>query len=448
MKAPKDKAIFKEKVPTSSKQPIAPSGSKPAPRKGTDDVSDAEFYDAVKNVVFEEAGMPIDPLLTSVQLSGYAKTIKNYKKTGNVSNIAAAAKKAALANKRKKYGKSTSFAGQLSGMGAQSMTGGQIYAQKILQHQQSVWGTVDPKTASQIKQPPPGRVGAVNTEKITEMMQQQQKQQADTTPTTLYTGVSSLLSGSQSPLPQAYGAEDSKLTSISKTVTQSFDALVKGGIKIGDGKVQQVKLSSSPTGGILGVNQKIIPQQDMKKSVSTVSTNTAAIMSLTPVTATTMSLTAPTTTTSISAVTTNIIPMTQQAKSMLSGSYSTMSALNTMLASGLKDGSLLKSNVNRITPVRVTPSIAPPMAPRVLPATLPIVPILPWTKPHQRRQQKRYKKKSGKAYWQTPQNWYEPYYWGGKDQMGPGYTVFKGKEPAKVRKYDQKWFGMDLGNLW
>ena len=195
MKSPPDKAIFKEKVPGSNRADGWEDGT-PAPRKGTDDVSDTEFYDAVKNVVFEEAGMPIDPLLTSVQLSGYAKTIKNFKKTGSVSNIAAAAKKAALANKRKKYGKSTSFAGQLSGMGAQSMTGGQIYAQKILQHQQSVWGTVDPKTASQIKQPPPGRVGAVNTEKITEMMQQQQKQQADTTPTTLYTGVSSLLSGS------------------------------------------------------------------------------------------------------------------------------------------------------------------------------------------------------------------------------------------------------------
>lgn len=53
------------------------------------------------------------------------------------------------------------------------------------------------------------------------------------------------------------------------------------------------------------------------------------------------------------------------------------------------------------------------------------------------------KKKSKKTYWQTPQWWYQPYYWGGKDQLGSGYTVFTGKEPGKVRKYEKKYFGYE-----
>jgi hypothetical protein len=53
------------------------------------------------------------------------------------------------------------------------------------------------------------------------------------------------------------------------------------------------------------------------------------------------------------------------------------------------------------------------------------------------------KKKKKKQYWQTPQWWYQPYYWGGKDQTGSGYVTFTGAEPAKVRKYDKKYFGYE-----
>jgi hypothetical protein len=94
-----------------------------------------------------------------------------------------------------------------------------------------------------------------------------------------------------------------------------------------------------------------------------------------------------------------------------------------------------------------TPPIMPP---RVIPAR--VIPVLPAFaayvpgnyKPRPKKTFKKGKKK--KTWWQTPENWYEPYYWGGKDQMGAGYVTFTGKEPAKVKKYEKKFFGIGVND--
>ena len=59
---------------------------------------------------------------------------------------------------------------------------------------------------------------------------------------------------------------------------------------------------------------------------------------------------------------------------------------------------------------------------------------------------KRKKAKKKKTWWQTPENWWQPYYWGGKDQQGAGYVTFTGKEPAKVKKYEKKYFGIGVND--
>jgi hypothetical protein len=95
----------------------------------------------------------------------------------------------------------------------------------------------------------------------------------------------------------------------------------------------------------------------------------------------------------------------------------------------------------------VPPPIIPP---RVVPArVIPVLPAFAAYIPGDRMQQpkrkiKKWKKK--KTWWQTPENWYEPYYWGGKDQMGAGYVTFTGKEPGKVKKYEKKFFGIGVND--
>lgn len=250
-------------------------------------------------------------------------------------------------------------------------------------------------------------------------------------------GLSSLF---QQPLgiPQAYGQEESQLESIQQTVQSSFDGITKGGVKIGENIQQTVKLSDSPTGGILGVNRNLIPQQTIDTEISATmftgiaqASAQASVQASTPIQAGGLS--------TVAAYTTRTTTDLNQLIGQFSPQSFTPATPRTALQSQILQ--------------RVMPSDRPlsrPMAgmPRITPPILPVIPLTPYGQPMKQRRPRRYKKKSGKAYWQTPQNWYDPYYWGGKDQLGPGYTVFKGKEPAKVRKYDQKYFGMDLGNLW
>jgi len=81
-----------------------------------------------------------------------------------------------------------------------------------------------------------------------------------------------------------------------------------------------------------------------------------------------------------------------------------------------------------------------------------IVPLAPFFPPeniHGPSRRRRYFKPSNpqkKTWWQTPENWWQPYYWGGKDQTGAGYVTFKGKEPGKVKKYEKKHFGIGVGD--
>jgi hypothetical protein len=91
----------------------------------------------------------------------------------------------------------------------------------------------------------------------------------------------------------------------------------------------------------------------------------------------------------------------------------------------------------------------PPITKPPITNIFPIVPVIPKFPAQGRpfkytRVRKRVRHK--KTWWQTPANWYEPYYWGGKNQEGPGYVTFKGREPGKVRKYEKKYFGIGVGD--
>ena len=91
------------------------------------------------------------------------------------------------------------------------------------------------------------------------------------------------------------------------------------------------------------------------------------------------------------------------------------------------------------------PPVTVPKPPFVFPIN-PVIPIgLPRSR-YSRISRPRKKDKKKKTWWQTPANWYEPYYWGGKNQEGPGYVTFKGREPGKVRKYEKKYFGIGVGD--
>ena len=101
------------------------------------------------------------------------------------------------------------------------------------------------------------------------------------------------------------------------------------------------------------------------------------------------------------------------------------------------------------TPPKPKPFIPPPppptppgiTPPRIVPP--PFFPVLnmPGGSNVARRQNDTPKRKKKKTWWQTPENWYDPYYWGGKNQEGTGYITFTGKEPSKVKKYEKKFFG-------
>ena len=79
----------------------------------------------------------------------------------------------------------------------------------------------------------------------------------------------------------------------------------------------------------------------------------------------------------------------------------------------------------------------------------PIIPVFSSFDPVQdamRRRNMRPRLKKKKTWWQTPENWYEPYYWGGKNQTGTGYINFTGKEPGKVKKYEKRHFGIGVND--
>ena len=258
------------------------------------------------------------------------------------------------------------------------------------------------------------------------------------------------------PIPQAY-AEPNRMESISDTVRYTLDGVVTGGERIGINTKQDVKLSNSPSGGILGVNTNLIPSQKMDESVN-ISTSTMSGLG--------QIISAP------QKMDSSFSPLVAQSNIIISGTNPmtttvTGSQMRDMLYQNIKPiigpfsftsaataQELRTVTAQKMAPVQQNPfgwQTVPkvtPGRPRVIPPVMPVIPLGNFGRPQVRRKRPRFKKKSGKAYWQTPQNWYEPYYWGGKDQMGSGYTVFKGREPSKVRKYDQKWFGLDLGNLW
>ena len=95
---------------------------------------------------------------------------------------------------------------------------------------------------------------------------------------------------------------------------------------------------------------------------------------------------------------------------------------------------------------RIIPPPPPPPPPGITPPRIvppPFFPVLnmPGGSNVARRQNDTPKRKKKKTWWQTPENWYDPYYWGGKNQEGTGYITFTGKEPSKVKKYEKKFFG-------
>jgi hypothetical protein len=99
----------------------------------------------------------------------------------------------------------------------------------------------------------------------------------------------------------------------------------------------------------------------------------------------------------------------------------------------------------RTNPVINKPVLPKPMEQRFVPTGF-IFPLYDPVEAAKQRRSKIKKKKTKKTWWQTPENWYEPYYWGGKNQMGSGYVTFTGKEPAKVRKYEKRFFGIGVND--
>ena len=441
---PGETVIWKD-VPVSNVGPY-PKGVNPKIKNNTginqnpfkrniNQLSDADFKESIRAIVFEGAGISTtDRLDTSRHLAPSATQIQQYQ---NLMNAAANAKKGGTGNLAKSLSGSAK-ANVIGTPGSSSTMRGVIEAQQKINTAQRTWTKVSEKASE--------RINPLSDDKITGAMGKERPgfagQVAGQEPPSFMGGLQSMLTGSESPFPQAF-AEENRLTSISNTVTSSFDGITKGGLSIAVNNQQEVKMSNSPSGGILGVNQNLIPQQSMTDSISTGTTSIPGF-----------AMALPTLSSTITGASSNIIPRTQEAVSLLSQtgiSTTTTSMYNQILSAKLREGSMLRTDLGqnpRILPTSFQRVISAPMTPRVLPGPLPVIPLGMYGKPRPRRQQKRYKKKTGKAYWQTPQNWYEPYYWGGKDQMGSGYTVFKGREPAKVRKYDQKWFGMDLGNLW
>jgi hypothetical protein len=424
---PGEKVIWKEDPQLTLGNNIRTGPFKPF-KKNINQLSDEDFKESIRSIVFEGAGISTtDKLDTSKHLAPSATQINQYKK---FMNAAANQKKGGTGNLAKSLSGSvkSNFIGP---PGSSPTMGAVIAAQQKINTASRSWSKVSEKASQRINPVPDDQItGAIAKGK------QIQGQE----PPSFMGGIQSMFMGSE--LPQAH-AEENRLTSISNTVTSSFDGITKGGINIAINHQQKVKMSNSPSGGILGVNQNLIPQQSMKDSVSTGSATIPGF-----------AMVLPTLSSTITGASSQIIPQTQEAVSLLSQtgiSTTTASIYNQILSSKLREGSMLRSDLvqnPRVMPASFQRIMSAPLTPRVLPGPLPIIPLGVYGQPQPRRQQKRYKKKSGKAYWQTPQNWYEPYYWGGKDQMGSGYTVFKGKEPAKVKKYDQKWFGMDLGNLW
>ena len=93
----------------------------------------------------------------------------------------------------------------------------------------------------------------------------------------------------------------------------------------------------------------------------------------------------------------------------------------------------------------VVPVVPKPIPQRVMPVA-PAFPLYNPGDPKKRPRRTYGKNKKKKTWWQTPENWYEPYYWGGKNQEGQGYVTFTGKEPAKVKKYEKKFFGIGVND--
>jgi len=119
---------------------------------------------------------------------------------------------------------------------------------------------------------------------------------------------------------------------------------------------------------------------------------------------------------------------------------------------GIKQGQAYKQSLAILPKPKLQEQLAPlePLTPKPIPPrVLPIAPLFPLYNPGdpKRRPRRRYgKAKKKKTWWQTPENWWQPYYWGGKDQQGAGYVTFTGKEPAKVKKYEKKYFGIGVND--
>ena len=119
---------------------------------------------------------------------------------------------------------------------------------------------------------------------------------------------------------------------------------------------------------------------------------------------------------------------------------------------GIKQGEAYKQSLAILPRPKLQEQLTSlePVTPKPIPPrVLPIAPLFPLYDPGdpKRRPRRRYgKAKKKKTWWQTPENWWQPYYWGGKDQQGAGYVTFTGKEPAKVKKYEKKYFGIGVND--
>ena len=141
---------------------------------------------------------------------------------------------------------------------------------------------------------------------------------------------------------------------------------------------------------------------------------------------------------------------TTDTLTLLSLGYKAKTAPKMKQASGLAQLSAFKMQ-DRIFPKEIMQQKVKQLKTgKLIPQRIfPVIPLIGRSPPRGRDSRRGYYRKprvKDKTWWQTPENWYEPYYWGGKNQTGAGYVKFRGKEPGKVKKYEKKHFGIGVND--
>jgi hypothetical protein len=390
--------ISKEKIDEHIKQDVARITKYP---------SDADVYQSIKAMVFKKAGLTTETLPSSHQLAPFAKILdestsgKKVIKASDVTKAFITYDKAYAAGEIKSAGVIASLTTK---KGAESLK-------------------YEPKYGPRVSE----ATGRSMTSAITRYMERSYKQDKKqpvvgtaigTVPLgqTLLSSLDSFTAGPEAgtiDFPPRAHAQESVLDEAISSVQSTLAGIVKGNTNIATKN--------------LAIDNNMVSLQGM----------------FNPEVVTGM-LQKPQTFTSL--ITSPLMSFTQETPTK------TVLAQPLAFAIARLQGHLQRLDISRVNPAgqRAVPvsrlhvqGIEP--KPRVLPPFLALPPGFNIGDPSKRNKKRFLKKKTKKTWWQTPENWYEPYYWGGKDQLGAGYITFKGAEPAKVKRYEKKFFGIGVG---